>query len=355
MAILKDFEVRVVSKSTGKPLQEYDSPETTAVDHYTIEKFIEATTGEDFAVEVFIKEGYSCHRAWGVWVGINIDGGVVDFGHPICRSVVKERQPAGKRLTIFDSVSHSEGSVHSRIGFRFGSLTIDESIDTTQEDLNTQAATLGTITIAVERVNRKVLSSPRLAPAFYRPPESFSAAKELIKNKHVGSVMHASPIARHQVEQDPPATPSATAEGEASSNTLLAKPEIEVEGMADSTTAIVPQIPVPSPDDEEIAKKFERLEKQLKESQEQLRASRESQDKTNALMQSVMGGFSTIFQAVAGQTTTAPAAFPAPQLPVVKRERVKEEEDTRTGNSTGGRARSGSRPTKRTKTVIELD
>ncbi|KAL8680234.1 MAG: hypothetical protein Q9224_006958 [Gallowayella concinna] len=104
-----------------------------------------------------------------------------------------------------------------------------------------------------------------------------------------------------------------------------------------------------------MAKKFERLEKQLKESQEQLRASRESQDKTNALMQSVMGGFSTIFHAVAGQTAIAPAAFSAPQLPVVKRERVKEEVDIRTGNTMGDRESSGRRPVKRTKTVIELD
>ncbi|KAL8690457.1 MAG: hypothetical protein Q9224_004404, partial [Gallowayella concinna] len=341
MAILNDIEVRVVSKSRGKPLQEYDSPKKTdAVDQHTIEKFIEATTGEDFAVEVFVKKGYTCKGAWGLRVGINIDGGVVKFAYSFSSADVKETQLAGKRLIIFDSVPHSEGSVHSEIGFRFGSLTIDESIDTTQEDLNTQAATLGTIRISVQRVDRKPLSSPRpRVLSFYHPPEAFSVAKELIKDRHVGTVMQpgeskvreelhlkryehlpfkpseypkstfrfcyrsemhlqllgcipksAPPIAPHQVEQDRPATLPATVEGEDSSNTVLVKPEIKVERMADSAGAMVPRVLVPPSDAEEIAKKFERLEKQLKESQEQLRASRESQDKTNALMQSVMGG-----------------------------------------------------------------
>ena len=101
--------------------------------------------------------------------------------------------------------------------------------------------------------------------------------------------------------------------------------------------------------------KFARLERMFKESQEQLQR---SQEKTAAMIQSFMGGFGHMVQAFAASTSTAPAASPTVQLPVVKsepavkRERVKEEEDTENEGLSDG---LGRRPVKRIKTIIELD
>ncbi|KAL8812682.1 MAG: hypothetical protein Q9223_007230 [Gallowayella weberi] len=285
MAILDDFEVRVISKSTGQPLQEYDNPDKTAVDHNTIDKFIEATTGKDFAVEVFAKMAYQNHGERGLVVGIIIDGGVVKFQRTFHKSTVTRTRKDGKPLTTIGSVLHLEGSKKSSIGFRFGSLIIVGQVEQQQQQL--------------------------------------------------------APVVEPREQKG--------------SNAMSVEPQVKFETTASKGNTAVPVTSTQSTGDDAIARRVKRLEKQLKESQEQLKASRESHDKTNTLMHSVMGGFSTILQAVAGQTPLAPAAFPAAQLPIVKRERVEEEDDKNTENSTRVRASSDTRPTKRYKTIIELD
>lgn len=123
MAILKDIEVRVVRKDTQEVLQEYDKPDSTvSTDEYAIEKYVEAKEGQDFEVHVFIREGFKCFAAWGVEVGINIDGGVVEFSYYYSKSEVERLQKSNKP-TKFRSVLHSERSAHSEIGFRFGTLS----------------------------------------------------------------------------------------------------------------------------------------------------------------------------------------------------------------------------------------
>lgn len=127
MAILNDVEVRVVSKATGQSLDEYDKPDSApAADDFFVEKYVEAKTGEDFAVEIRVKEGFDYLRAWGIRIGLKIDGGVVSYCRYLSKENVAHCRAVGAPV-ILDSVWHSDGKVHSRIGFQFGSLNMSES------------------------------------------------------------------------------------------------------------------------------------------------------------------------------------------------------------------------------------
>ncbi|KAL8827801.1 MAG: hypothetical protein Q9170_006869 [Blastenia crenularia] len=96
-------------------------------------------------------------------------------------------------------------------------------------------------------------------------------------------------------------------------------------------------------ENESLAKKVQNLERQLKE----------SQDRTEALMQNLMGGLSNVIQSAFTSPRTTDMTTPAAtQVTTVKRERVKEQGDD---GSPGGVPRPGNRSIKRYKTVIEID
>ncbi|KAL8734566.1 MAG: hypothetical protein Q9166_001466 [cf. Caloplaca sp. 2 TL-2023] len=195
MAILDDVEARVVLKDTKEVLKEYDKQHApVASTRKSVEKYIEAKTGADFQVEVFIKESFKLWSAWGVRVWINIDGGVVDYFRPYSKKDVKEKQSSGEAI-IFDSVMVKERSRYNSIGFRFGDLTINENIEVTRAVLESQAASLGSVQISVETVTRKPgtrwPSGPRV---FYRPLTTTEVSKEIVKDRYIGSVMQSVPI-----------------------------------------------------------------------------------------------------------------------------------------------------------------
>ncbi|KAL8904373.1 MAG: hypothetical protein Q9171_007076 [Xanthocarpia ochracea] len=358
MAILDGVEVRVVLKDNQEVLEEYNKPDSNVADKpHFVEKYIEAKTGQNFEVQVFIKEDFKCGPGWGIAVGIKIDGGVV-FYHRSWDYARVEQMKKLMKPEIFESVRHTEGSLHSRIGFRFGSLTIDENIDVARDVLDGQAADLGTIRIWINKVDRKRL--PRARPSgstFYNPLKTTDVAKELIKTKHVGSVLQlVYPSDSATVVTEVPVQRLAWTKGNAKGTQTES-----IETPMDSTI-MASRNPVSSSGNDDMDRKFARLEQQLSKSQQQLKESQEqlkqSQERTATMIQNCMGGFSSMMQAFAASTSSAPAASPTVQLPVVKsepafkREYVKEEEDTENGGLSGG---LGRRPVKRIKTIIELD
>ncbi len=73
MAILDNIEVRI--KCDGEILAEYDDPDEDAPhDTRTTTKFIEATPGAKFTLEVSIMPGYSFHGTDGVYISRRMDG-----------------------------------------------------------------------------------------------------------------------------------------------------------------------------------------------------------------------------------------------------------------------------------------
>ncbi|KAL8771260.1 MAG: hypothetical protein Q9209_003165 [Squamulea sp. 1 TL-2023] len=352
MAILDNVEVRVVLKDTKEVLKEYNKPDSAPADKpHRVEKYIEAKIGQDFQVEVFFKKDFHCGPGWGIGVGIDIDGGVVSYRHNWNHAEIKRFKVLGA-ADVFDNVVSEKGSQRSCISFRFGTLNINEDIDITREDLDGQAARLGTIHIYVQNVDRKFLSTPQPQPSFYNPRATTDVAKELVKDKHVGSAMHGpSPEASSPSEER---QPSATAVEDTHQLQIpSAVGAIKTEPMEPSVNAndTAPPNPVSSSSNDEIVRKIAQLEQHLKEAQQ-------SQERTAAMMQGFMGGFGSMMQAFAASTPPSQAAASKLQLPAtkselaIKRGRVKEEEITDNGECSGG---SKQRSTKRSKTVIELD
>lgn len=124
MAILDGIEVLIASRTTGKALDEYDKPNTVpSKDALSVERFVKAETGLEFHVEVFVKPSFKFHRAWGIQIAINIDGGKVNY----CKSYSKERMQkkhSKAEPIVFDNALCKEGTQYSRIKFNFGSLDI---------------------------------------------------------------------------------------------------------------------------------------------------------------------------------------------------------------------------------------
>lgn len=126
MAILKDVEVRVVSKTTGLPLAEYAKPGMIMGSNTSVERYIEAKTGEDFQIEVFIKRSFKYSKAWGLKIAIDIDGGVVSFTGFKSKVSAANLQATGRPVVV-ESVPHLRGGHWSNVGFRFGSLSTSKS------------------------------------------------------------------------------------------------------------------------------------------------------------------------------------------------------------------------------------
>lgn len=58
-----------------------------------------------------------------------------------------------------------------------------------QDVVESQAATLGAIRVEVYRCTRKLRTQPAMAGSLYKPLKTLEASKELMKDKHVDSVM----------------------------------------------------------------------------------------------------------------------------------------------------------------------
>ncbi|KAL8932504.1 MAG: hypothetical protein Q9216_006809 [Gyalolechia sp. 2 TL-2023] len=311
MAILKDVEVRVVSKGTNQPLEEYEKFDSAAgLDDSSVERYVESKDGEEFQVEVFLRNGFSCGEGWGIKVGIEIDGGVVSFFKPCSEAEVMQLQKSLKPIML-DSVPIVEGSKCIENGFRF-----DENLEMTEQELELKASTLGVIKVYVERVDRKLRVQPKPSRALYKPLPTTDVAKELLKEKHVDSVMQSI----NDVERAESAVQNTgdVVGARSASPLVVAKVERRVIREAETNTVSDNGGPA-SKEDNSMAERVQSLERQLKESQE----------KTEAMMRNLMGGLSTAIQSAFAAPSTASATTPniASQLTQAKRERVKEEDE----------------------------
>lgn len=126
MAILDDIEVRIVSKTIGKALSEYDKPNIApSEDGLSIVKFIKGEPGLEFHIEVFVKSSFSLFQAPGIQICIDIDGGKVESCMYISRKELLKQQ-AKREPIVFGEVYHQEGTQYSNRNFIFGSLNISK-------------------------------------------------------------------------------------------------------------------------------------------------------------------------------------------------------------------------------------
>ncbi|KAL8895754.1 MAG: hypothetical protein Q9207_008029 [Kuettlingeria erythrocarpa] len=408
MAILKDVEVRVVSKTTGRLLDEYEKPGTDMGDGTSVERYIEAKTGEDFQIEVFIKKGFEFWGASGVKIGIEIDGGVVAYAKYMPKKFVAVRQAAGNPV-LLDSVAHLDGTQWSKVGFRFGSLSTseskssqpedpltkrnaDEEIDMPQEELDCRATSLGLIDVCLQRVNRKRLPKPVARKNGYTPLTTLEAPKELLKDKHISNVMQpgertpvniglkenksvpykdqrsgrinfqfryrsemhlgllgclprdpTSPVP-FSTKDDTSVVPAEDAQSCAAVEGDPAAVKAEVEETAESNNVIRLTSAALNDDHNSLVEEVRQLKQQLKETHE----------RQANMMQMFMGVSNSAMHAASGTSNnvSSPAEFSSPQPTSVKREHIKQEDDNETSSQV---PRSGSRPAKKAKVIIELD
>lgn len=102
----------MVSKRTKRPLIEYQKTDLAVrPNDFSVERFIEAKTGEDFQVEVLLKENSSCQRAWGIPVSIEIDGGVVNY-----RRCLNKASIEAENRIVFDSVLLTLTETNAKMG-----------------------------------------------------------------------------------------------------------------------------------------------------------------------------------------------------------------------------------------------
>ena len=126
MAILDGIEVRIASKTTGKAFHEYDKPNAPpSIDGLSTEKFIQAETGLEFHIEIFVKPSFKFYHASGLQVRVNIDGGKVDRRRYYSKESLREYGLKGEPV-ILDDVIYKEGTQWYRIKLNFSSLDIGE-------------------------------------------------------------------------------------------------------------------------------------------------------------------------------------------------------------------------------------
>ncbi len=134
MAGLKDIVVRVARNTSGKViaddagarLLEYERP-NPVVNQFSdsVERYVEAVTGQAFQIEVYIQPSFKFYAASGITVGIEIDDKTINIYKHIARRRVEQNQKAGKPIVI-SSVTHAAGDRYLRTGFAFGSLHLGE-------------------------------------------------------------------------------------------------------------------------------------------------------------------------------------------------------------------------------------
>lgn len=132
MAILKDIEVRIARNTSGKviaevagdALREYERPTATINESSdSVERYIEAVTGQTFQIEVYLTPSFKFYAAGGITVGLEIDDKTVYVSKYYSTEQVRQLICKGKPLVV-SSVLRVEGNRQFRMGFTFGSLDL---------------------------------------------------------------------------------------------------------------------------------------------------------------------------------------------------------------------------------------
>lgn len=134
MAIQKDVEVRIArntskeikSNTAGDDLPEYEKPNSSSNPaQNSVERYVEAVTGQAFQVEVYIKPGFKFYGADGLTIRLMLDDKTVNKNLWFPRALVEQQQRAGQPL-IISSTPHADGARFLNVGFIFGSLHLGE-------------------------------------------------------------------------------------------------------------------------------------------------------------------------------------------------------------------------------------
>ncbi len=207
MPTLQNVEVTIRSTSTGRTLEEYDSPKEPLISTYAhARKYIEAKTDEEFSVEIALKPGFKFHRlAFGIDVYLTIDDGtLVDSLKAFKKPHPGPITGADIRYTISDDLVRRGGRLQS-CNFTFGKLRmgkitsilgclcsltqrIDEDQTVDNAIVDEQAKTLGTICLEVHQVRREPCS-PRVSYRRQYTEPLMEGSRALVKGKRVDHTM----------------------------------------------------------------------------------------------------------------------------------------------------------------------
>ncbi|KAL9118915.1 MAG: hypothetical protein Q9187_004531 [Circinaria calcarea] len=156
MVVIDDVEFYIVSTGTGSKFHEYDNPERDqTANENEVEKYIEAETNVEFGIVAVLKAGFNYHNADGVNLRIEIDGTRRAVYYPKnmvnieAERLIEEVKLERKTMRIMH-----QGSCYTT-RFSFASVTVDT------KTLGEQIKTLGSITVAVQRVYSKRLEEPQ--------------------------------------------------------------------------------------------------------------------------------------------------------------------------------------------------
>ena len=153
MAILDLFECQVLVD--GVPLQEYDDDEENGQSAATnfVMKYIEATSGANFAVKFHVMPGYQFEDAdLFVWE-ITIDGYVLERPGVDKENFIKSKN-VGLSTTRFGS-RYGSGSEWFLRKFQFSEIATGEELDPKKlEELKLKCDQLGSIKVEVRRYQK---------------------------------------------------------------------------------------------------------------------------------------------------------------------------------------------------------
>lgn len=128
MVQLQGVRVHVVCSSSARVLDEYsDITVVPSGNKLLAERFIEATTGLKFQIEVNIEPSFELWDADGIYIRVIIDGGVVKKAIFYSKEQVEEQKRTSTPF-IDGSAIYQEGSAWCKAMYSFGSLNIGKSL-----------------------------------------------------------------------------------------------------------------------------------------------------------------------------------------------------------------------------------
>lgn len=128
MAILSKVEVRI--KSAGEPLTEYNDPDESELgDDSTTTKFIEATSGPKFSIEILLHNGYNFHGSDCVIVSRRMDGQTCCMHNIINKDDSRERVTQALKKSIGrDRIFDAESGQWKERSFTFARVEMSMTL-----------------------------------------------------------------------------------------------------------------------------------------------------------------------------------------------------------------------------------
>ncbi|KAL8890041.1 MAG: hypothetical protein Q9215_002773 [Flavoplaca cf. flavocitrina] len=117
-------------------------------DTSSVERYIETWPAVDFQIEVYFSREFKSELGFGITVGIKLDGGAT-HGYHLTKAQINRYQMSGSPI-VFEGI---EKSPTERVAFRFGPM--NENIDWALGDPDSHIPDFGTIEVEVLRIKLK--------------------------------------------------------------------------------------------------------------------------------------------------------------------------------------------------------